>query len=257
MTATSLLSGLFLSACAQSMERTERPVLEVKANYWNASARSGSLTITRGSRPGSASKVYFKELNLKSKGIAEFGERVSVSNNWRTHVGFSKIEMEGDATVDRPFIYHGEEYAAGSKVRTWFELIGVDVGGEGLLFETGTSPVKSRLWAGLNCHVLDFFSRIRGDGKDEMRKYAFGFASASATYEYQAENGGLNARILYGPGNNSGDYLFMTEAKLLLKAKEDITLSLGWKHSKRNSKCYTNHFENELSGPTLGLHIKF
>jgi hypothetical protein len=160
-------SGAQAAAPASTLE------VEPIFRYWRASL-SGNMTITAGGHPGSGSRIdVSSDLDLGTTNAFEGGARVSIGRH-ELAVRYDPSSFQGDATLNRPFVYHGTTYPAGERVSS-------DVSLDFVIPEYGYrlwSAAVADLRSGIRGYIWTIDSELKGTGPGGVLDQSRGFTHA-------------------------------------------------------------------------------
>lgn len=259
MLAVPLLGALLALFPAQAFadEHEESPQVFLRGDAWYADS-SGWIFITRGSRPGTATRARdgsdFR-LDPEVLPAADVGARL-----WDgISMGFRAVPAResGTHTASQGFVYHGNSYPAGRQIRAeaGFLLMDLDFQyrwnvGEGFAV---TPHVGAEYWG--------FSSRLRtvdaGPPIDEKRSFSSGYWLAGADAEARIA-GSLGARVsLLGGATGTDRYFLEAEAGLVLELFRQASLTASYRVHDVRFHTSTNEANLIFFGPSVGVDLHF
>lgn len=238
-------------------EGGQEPRVTLEADGWYA-APSGWIFITRGSRPGTATRArqgsaFGLDPELLPVGKATF-------RFWESSaVGFQIVSAEesGTRAAERDFVYHGETYAAGRRVRAEAGFLLVDLDYQYAWRATPELTVTAHAGA----EYWGFSSRLRTvDARpliDERRDFSSGYWLAGMDARARLPAGfGLNFSLLGGT-NGADRYFVEAEAGACLDLAGSLRVKLGYRVHEVRFHTSTNEANLLFFGPSAGLELRF
>lgn len=233
------------------------PSLRLQASAWLV-VPSGWLSITRGSRPGTATTMSVGDelaLDLSVEPLIE----VDLALNARHALGarFWTLSLSGTGVDEEPFIYHGFTFDAGRPVRSDVDFFMVDAGytytfnpGEPLQL-SGTLGIqywsfKSRL------RTVDDLPRI-----DTWRGFDSAFWMAGIEGSWRATEGIHVSGFLAGGTERREQYFVEAQADARVRLWGPASLSLGYRFESIHFRQSTNRSGLNFHGPIFGMEIRF
>jgi hypothetical protein len=233
------------------------PRLALEVDAWDAGA-SGWIFITRGSRPGTATRAREgNSFGLDSR-ILPVG-KVWFGLGDAGALGFRAVSAgeTGTKSAEQDFVYHGNLYAAGRKIRAdvGFLLLDLDYQLAWKLAPdlTLTSHLGAEYWG--------FSSRLRTiDGPpviDEQRSFSSGYWLGGIDLEAQL-SGSFSLRFSILGGCDGGDRYFVeAEAGAGVRLIRSLALKAAYRVHDVRFHTSTNEANLLFHGPSLGLELTF
>lgn len=235
----------------------EEARIDLEADAWYAQP-SGWIFITRGSRPGTATRAHEgHEFGLDAE-VLPVGE--AWVRFWESNaLGFRIVPAEesGTHTAAAPFIYHGQTYGAGREIHAdvGFLLVDVDYQYRWEVADGVTVvPHAGAEYWGFSSHLrtVDGLVPI-----DEKRSFSSGYWLAGADLE-AAVGGGLRANVsVLGGATGSDRYFVRAQAGLALELGGSLSLWAGYSVHTVRFHTSTNEADFWFQGPAAGLELRF
>ena len=255
-----LLGAFSLGIAGSAWAQEEAPLpphvsLEGDAEYLRS---SGWLFITRGSEPGSATRIHERrEFGLDPEVIPAAQTTARIVDAHAIGFRLSSIDQTGTRTTPDDFVYHGTPYPAGREISAeeGFLLAGVD-------YQYLWRPTES---LGITPHLgfeyWGFSSRFRtvdpGAAIDEKRSFSSGFwlsgVDVSARLEERFE---LQFSLLGGVDGADRNFLEI-RGGLRVRIVPAVSLSAAYLLEEVQFHTSTNRADLRFSGPSAGVEISF
>ena len=233
------------------------PRFEAEFDAWSEGA-SGWIFITRGSRPGTATRAREgHEFGVDSAILPVVGARLRF---WDAHtIGIRAVSTveTGSHISTGDFVYHGETYPGGTSVHSEVGFLLVDLDyqvrcplSEGLIL---TPHLGAQYWG--------FSSKLRteggGNALDESRKFSSGYWLGGADVEVGVYGPWMLKGTFVG-GMNGLDRFFMeAEGALQLRLTSWGKLSAAYRVQQVRFHTSTNEANLLFQGPSLGFELSF
>jgi hypothetical protein len=251
------MTGILILSLAVAQQGPEPPRIAFEGDAWYV-VPSGWIFITRGSRPGTATRArqgdQFKlDPELLPAGDVQF-------RLWdASAIGFRVLPAEesGSHAASSDFVYHGETYAAGRQVRAevGFLLMDLDFqyawkAGEDL---TVTPHLGAEYWG--------FSSRLRTADSlpqiDERRSFSSGYGLAGVDLAARLSER-LSLKVSFLGGATGADRYFMeARAGLEFRALDFLSIDLGGRFHELRFHTSTNEANVLFYGPSAGITLRF
>jgi hypothetical protein len=241
--------------CQEEAPELPRVTLEGDAEYLRS---SGWLFITRGSEPGSATRIHERrEFGLDSEGVPAFGATARIFEAHALGVRLESIDQKGTRSSPDDFVYHGTLYPAGREIsaEAGFLLAGVDY---------------QYLWRpnevlGITPHLgfeyWGFSSRLRtvdpGPSIDEKRSFSSGYWLSGVDVGARLDPR-VELRLSLLGGVNGADRNFLdVRGGFWIRVVPAVSLSAGYLLQEVRFHTSTNRADLLYYGPSAGLEISF
>ncbi len=233
------------------------PRFEAEVDAWYARA-SGWIFITRGSRPGTATRAREgHEFGVDPQILPAVGARLRF---WDAHsIGFRAVSTveTGSQTPSGDFVYHGERYPAGTPAHSEVGFLLVDVDyqyrwqlSEDLLL---TPHLGAQYW--------EFSSKLRTEGGaavlDESRKFSSGYWLAGADVEVGVYGPWVLKGAFLGGMNGLDRFFIEAEGAIQLRLTSWATLSAAYRVQQVRFHTSTNEANLIFHGPSVGFTLRF
>jgi len=222
-------------------------------DYWRPSV-SGHASITKASRPGTATSVSFRrDLDLGHDDALVGGVDVDLGPH-RISFEYLDLAMDGDAIVPQDFIFHGQTYSQGDHVTSHLEVPTMRVDWRYLLWRNGASVWRAGLGARLS--TFDLSIEDPAAGLDERRHFSHAYPLIASDSSFDLGHG-LFARA----GGDVAALSVQQEVFEVLAAAgygtRHWTAELGWRFLRYDFNESTNDGDFNLSGPFVAAHVRF
>lgn len=233
------------------------PAVEVRARAWFMTPY-GWLYITRGSRPGTATRMVDgsdNHVDPSVTSIVDLKMRI-----WGPHsIGLraGSCDTKGTGTVSENFIYHGRTFAAGRQVETDldfrvfdFEYLYAMSLAPGL---TLTGHLGAQYWEfSGKVTTVDAGPRVAGD-----REFTSGFWLAGVDGLWDVHENFSLRFLAVGGIETEGRHFYELEAGALLRLGNRIAFEVGYRLYQIHFQQSTNEADLRYYGPTLGVELRF
>jgi hypothetical protein len=250
--------GLGIGEAAWSQEEAPelpRIALEGDAEVLRS---SGWLFITRGSEPGSATRIHERrEFGLDSEVVPAVQATARLFDAHALGVRLSSIDQKGTRASPDDFVYHGTLYPAGREVSAdvGFLLAAVD-------YQYLWRPCEG---LGITPHLgfeyWGFSSRLRtvdpGPPIDEKRSFSSGYWLSGVDLSARLQ-AGVELRLSLLGGVNGSDRNFLElRGGFRVRLVPAVALSADYLLEEIRFHTSTNRADLLYYGPSVGLEISF
>jgi hypothetical protein len=251
----------FVLLCALAQEGSpapaDEPRLQVSALGWYAMP-SGWLYITLGSQPGTATHMDLgSDADLDSRFVPALDGRFRFSESHAVGLQFASIAASGTRSADEAFIYHGQLFDAGRRVRAELDLTFLEMD-----YQYTFNPAdRLRVTGHLGAEYWKFSGRVKTEDAlpplDTRRGFDSGFWMAGIDLSWRVDP--LLEVRAFGAGGfeRARQNFFKIEGDLLFKPLDQVALSLGYRLHALRFLQSTNRSNLKFDGPTLGLELSF
>lgn len=219
---------------------------------------SGWLSITRGSRPGTATQADLEsDMNLDPGTQPEIEARWEFLDSHSIAVRAALLDLSGTGVTDEGFIYHGIPFGAGRSVRSELDFTLVQV-------DYQYAPIRSsdlRLSLHLGAEYWKFSGRIQTDDAqpplDTQRSFDSAFWMAGVDVDWRILPPlDLQLRLL-GGAERSEQYFYDLDARAQWNLGTAVGLTLGYRYQVLRFRQSTNQSDLRFQGPEFGLELRF
>jgi hypothetical protein len=216
----------------------------------------GTISITRGGQPGSATTIdVSKDLGLGGADSGA-GELVLGYDRHRFSFGYQPLGFDGDATVRRPFVFHGTTYATGERVHSHLDL---DLWTPAYEYALIERPFAS-LSAGPGAVVWSFDASLSGSGPGgalaEQRNFTHILPTLGAEAAEPLRAVMLYQRLAIGVVG-SDRYEVDAQGGGAVRAGEHVGVEVGYRWLKFRFHESTNVGDLSFAGPAVTLAVHF
>jgi hypothetical protein len=233
------------------------PRFSLEVDAWDAGA-SGWIFITRGSRPGTATRAREGTAFGLDSGFLPVGKaRVSLGEAGALGLRAVSTEETGTKTAEQDFVYHGNPYSAGRRIQAdvGFLLLDLDYQLAWKLAPdwTLTSHLGAEYWG--------FSSRLRTTDAlpavDEQRSFASGYWLGGVDLEVQISASVTLNFSLLGGSDGVDRYFIEAEAGAGVHLIRSLALKAAYRVHEVRFHTSTNEANLLFHGPSLGLELAF
>jgi len=247
---------LVLALAAQDSEPSDSG-LRFDAMGWYVRP-GGSVTITQGSRPGSATKADIdSDIALGAEFAPVLEARWEFLPRHAVGVRFALLDLSGTETVDEDFIYHGSLFAAGRTVRAEMDMLLVEVDYQYTFHRTETLSMTVHLGA----EIWGFSGRLStADAQppiDTQRSFDSGFWLAGLEVGWEPIPKLELRGSAVGGVEGSHQNFFNVEARALYRPLPWLALSAGYRYQALRFHQSTNESDLFFHGPEVGVELRF
>jgi hypothetical protein len=251
---------LVLALTAQDPDPTpERDDLGLRIGVlgWYVSP-AGSVTITRGSRPGTGTPVEIdRDIALGAEFAPMLEGRWEFLESHAVAVRGSLLDLNGTRVTEQDFVYHGEVFNAGRTVRAELDFATVEFDYQYSFLQTPTL----RLTGHAGAEYWAFSGRLSTADAlppiDTQRAFdsAFWLLGLDGAWN---PNAILEFRIFAAGGTErSNQYFFNLDARVLLHPWDPVGISLGYRYQAVHFRQSTNLSDLHFTGPEFGIELRF
>lgn len=219
-------------------------------SYWFTDF-DGTLFVTRGGKPGSASTFDVKTLEVELESSAQASASIHIGDH---RVGFEYLPMsgEGNTTLREPLIFHAKTYPAGADVESRIDF---DVWAMQYDYRLIHEP-EADLRLGLGGYYWSFDSELKSTdaGLSEHRGFSSIFPSARVSGELRRGLFSVGAQI--GGGLLSSQQYFFDVQGAAGITWESVELSAGYRVFHVDIQETTNVLDFDFQGPFVALSLK-
>jgi len=219
---------------------------------------SGSVTITRGSRPGTATPVEIdRDIDLGSEFAPMLEGRWEFLDSHAVAVRGSLLDLSGTRVAEQDFVYHGELFSAGRTVHAEMDFATLE-------FDYQYSFVRTpwlRLTGHLGAEYWAFSARLRTADAlpplDTQRSFGSAFWLAGLDADW-SPSPLVDLRLFVAGGTERADqYFFNLDARVVFRPWDALGLSAGYRFQAVHFRKSTNRSDLDFQGPEVGLELRF
>lgn len=223
----------------------------LRTRYWHPWP-SGDVFITLGGEPNTASTVDLKDdLDLDAGNEWMVGADVRMGRH-RIRFAYEPLSFEGKNVLDRPVIYHGVTYPAGSSVTSDIDLTLYEAGYQYALVD----KCNDTLWGGLAAWVWTYDGTMKTTGIDESRSFTHVYPVATFSGEHRFGNWKVAGGVNVG-GLATDRYVVDLEASAGVRLFGHLDLEVGYRWMEFDFHETTNKASMNFSGPFAGIAYEF
>lgn len=218
----------------------------------------GSLTITQGSRPGSATKADIgSDIDLGTEVAPVLEGRWEFLPRHAVGVRFALLDLTGTGTADEDFIYHGSLFAAGRTVHAEMDFLLTEFDYQYTFHRSEslslTAHLGGELWGfSARLHTADALPTI-----DTQRSFDSGFWLAGLDMAWMPHPLLELRGSTVGGVEGSHQNFFNVEARALYRPWPWLALSAGYRYQALRFHQSTNESDLTFQGPQVGVEIRF
>lgn len=222
---------------------------------WWYPAIGGHVAVTRGGRPGSASRVDVKrDLGLGRSSAAE-GDITATLGPHAIGLAYDAIGFDGRATTARGFVFHGTAYPAGERTDSSIDLDRWVARYDFLWIDAAALALR----AGPRAWIWSFDSSVRATGGGpiaEHRRFTHVLPGLGAGADQTFGAAFLEERL--GAGLLGSDrYEIDAEGGAGVALGAHAEIAAGYRWSRLRFHETTNTGDLTMSGPALRIGLRF
>ncbi len=221
---------------------------------WFPAIVDGSVEITQGGVPGTASRVALDDdldLEHEFRGIAEVE---LVDGPLRLRLGHLPLRFEGSTLLDQAIVFHGRTFAAGTDLESEFELTTWHASVDTALIEQ--DGVEVRLGGGFWTWEFDLELHDRTLGVTDSREFSRLLPAVTAS-SWADLGGGFGVRL-------EGAFAALDEGRRLVDVAGEFDYAFddrfravaGWRWLRYWLNEDTNKGLIDVMGPTVGITLQ-
>jgi hypothetical protein len=197
------------------------------------------------------------DVDLDPGFVPAIDARFRFSESHAVGLQVATIAASGTRTADEAFIYHGELFDAGRRVRAELDLILLEMDYQ-YTFNPGD---RLRFTGHLGAAYWNFAGHVKTEDAlpplDTRRSFDSGFWMAGIDLSYRVHP--LLEVRAFGAGGfeRARQNFFKVEGDVLFKPLDHVALSLGYRLHALRFLQSTNRSNLTFDGPTLGLEVSF
>ena len=219
---------------------------------------AGSVTITRGSRPGTGTPVEIdRDIALDAEFAPMLEGRWEFLESHAVAVRGSLLDLNGTRVTEQDYVYHGEVFNAGRTVRAELDFATVEFDYQYSFLKTDTL----RLTGHAGAEYWAFSGRLSTADAlppiDTQRSFdsAFWMLGLDAAWN---PNPIVGFQLFAAGGTErSNQYFFNLDARFLLHPWNPVGLSLGYRYQEVHFRQSTNRSDLHFQGPEVGVELRF
>jgi hypothetical protein len=224
---------------------------------WFASP-SGSVTITRGSRPGTATPVEIdRDIDLGSEFAPMLEARWEFLESHAVAVRGSLLDLSGTHVTEQDFVYHGELFSAGRTVHAEMDFATVEFDYQCSFLKTGSL----RLTGHLGAEYWAFSARLRTADDlpplDTQRSFASAFWLVGLDSDWSPDPLVDLQMFVAGGTERANQYFFNLDARVVFRPWNTLNFSAGYRYQAVHFRQSTNRSDLNFQGPEVGLELRF
>ncbi|MBM4013934.1 MAG: hypothetical protein FJ293_03090 [Planctomycetes bacterium] len=244
-------SAALLAGCGTADGIPDRSTIGAR---WFPAIVDGSVEITQGGLPGTASRVSLDDdLDLENDFFGSY-EIELVDGPLRLRLGHLPLRFEGSALLDQEIVFHGQTFAAGTDLDSEFELTTWHASVDGALIEA--DGVEVRVGGGFWTWEFDLELRDRTLGVNDSREFSRLLPAVTAS-SWAELGGGFAVRL-------DGAFASLDEGRRLVDFAGEFEYAFddrvravaGWRWLRYWLNEDTNKGLFDVMGPTFGFTLR-
>lgn len=255
-----MIQALILLLLQSEVPRTltlDEPDLRIGAAAWYATTL-GWVEITRGSQAGSGTHmVTGSDVDLDPGVAPAIEARLGLAGPHAAALRFSRVESAGTRTADNTFIYQGNTFDAGRRVKA--EMTFLMLEGDYQLEVDLAEGLRATAHAGLQYWKYTGHVKTADGGPpiDSHRAFDSAFWMAGAGVSWSAMAGVELRALGVGGIQRANQNFFKVEADALLHSAPGAAVAFGYRLHAIRFRQSSNRSNLKFHGPTLGLELAF
>jgi hypothetical protein len=254
----SLLTLLAIGVQEAASEPAEKDLgLKFGVLGWYATP-GGSVTITRGSRPGSGTPAEIdRNIDLGSEFAPMLESRWEFLDSHAVAVRGSLLDLSGTRVTEQDFVYHGEHFTAGRTVHAEMDFATLEID-----YQYSFLRAQSlRLTGHLGAEYWAFSARLRTADAlpplDTQRSFDSAFWLVGLDSEWSPD-ALVDLRLFVAGGTErANQYFFNLDARVVFRPWNAVNLSAGYRYQTVDFRQSTNRSDLHFQGPEIGLELRF